>query len=152
MKTHEISNTDDVIDSRDVIARIEELESEREDLQTALEDALESTTDEAETVIDQAKVELGEWDDANSEELKTLKALADEAEGYASDWKHGEALIRDSHFEDYARELAEETGSLDSKISSQWPYTCIDWEKAARELQYDYTSVDFGGVEYWVRS
>ena len=33
-----------------------------------------------------------------------------------------------------------------------WPYTCIDWEQAARELRYDYTSVDFDDVTYWIRS
>ena len=30
--------------------------------------------------------------------------------------------------------------------------TCIDWAQAARELRMDYTSVDFDGVTYWIRS
>jgi antirestriction protein len=34
--------------------------------------------------------------------------------------------------EDYAQELADETGAL--KDGAQWPYSCIDWEAAAREL------------------
>lgn len=37
-----------------------------------------------------------------AEELAILKAFADEAEGYSSNWQYGEALIRDSHFEDCA--------------------------------------------------
>ena len=40
-----ISNSEDVIDSRDVIARIEELESERQDLVEAIEGAQETLTD-----------------------------------------------------------------------------------------------------------
>jgi antirestriction protein len=38
--------------------------------------------------------------------------------------------------EDFAREMAEQTGSL--KENESWPYYCIDWEWAARELMYDY--------------
>ena len=35
---------------------------------------------------------------------------------------------------------------------SNWPFNCIDWEKAAEELQQDYMSIDFDGVTYWMRS
>lgn len=115
----EISNNDDIIDSREVIERIEELEADDE-----------RTDDE-------------------SEELKALQALAADAEGYADDWRHGAALIRDSYFETYAQEFAEEIGAINGE--ARWPNSCIDWEQASRELQMDYTSVDFDGVTYWVR-
>lgn len=113
-----ISNSDDIIDSRDVIARIEELEDQEE------------------------------RDEDEQEELKALKALEEEAQGY-SDWKHGATLIRDSYFEKYAQELAEDIGAINK--GDEWPNNCIDWEWAANELKYDYTSVNFDGVEYWVR-
>ncbi len=38
--------------------------------------------------------------------------------------------------EDFAYHMAEETGAIDN--SASWPYTCIDWEQAAKELMYDY--------------
>jgi len=85
----------------------------------------------------------------DSVELAALKALAEEASG-TPDWKYGDILIRDSYFREYAKQLAEDCGMVDANAS--WPNTCIDWERAARELQYDYTSVDFDGVTYWVRS
>lgn len=147
---------DDIIDSRDVIARIEELEAER--------DALDETVAEMDAdynrasygedgtehdALIQARKALKEWDDDNDAELAALKALADEASGYAADWRHGEALIRDSYFKDYAMELAEDIGAIDRNAS--WPNTCIDWDQAARELQMDYTAVDFDGVTYWIR-
>ena len=78
-----------------------------------------------------------------------MKALADEASGYAADWPHGETLIRDSYFKDYAMELADDIGAIDNNAS--WPLTCIDWDQAARELQMDYSAVDFDGVTYWIR-
>lgn len=38
--------------------------------------------------------------------------------------------------EDFAQELAEQLGEIKKDVS--WPYTCIDWEHAAKELMYDY--------------
>jgi hypothetical protein len=82
-------------------------------------------------------------------ELTILESVAEESAGYAEDWIHGETLIRDSYFPTYARELADDIGALPDDAA--WPHTCIDWEKAARELQMDYTAVDFAGVTYWIR-
>lgn len=123
------TNSDNVIDSRDVIAAIDELESEIE----SCEDA----------------DELADLQD----ELGKLKALAEEGEHNAGDWRHGATLIADGYFKEYAQQLAEDLGYL--KDGNHWPYNCIDWEKAASELQQDYTSytsLDFDGETYWVRS
>ena len=154
-----IDNFDDVIDSRDVIARIEELEGEREALQLEIDDAevqwlkTEAGTNEAHAVVDRrqaAYVALDAWTASDDgKELAILKALADEASGYAADWPHGETLIRDSYFKDYAMELADDIGAIDNNAS--WPLTCIDWDQAARELRMDYSAVDFDGVTYWIR-
>ena len=147
---------DDIIDSRDVIARIEELEAERDALDETVEemdaDYNRASYGEDGTEHDaliQARKALKEWDDDNDAELAALQALADEASGYAADWHYGEALIRDSYFRDYAMQLAEDIGAIDSNAS--WPNTCIDWDQAARELQMDYSAVDFDGVTYWIR-
>jgi hypothetical protein len=87
--------------------------------------------------------------DLDADDQKAFEALADEASG-SPDWPHGETLIRDSHFEDYARELAEDIGAI--KGDESWPLNCIDWEEAADQLKQDYFSVDFDGVNYWIRS
>jgi hypothetical protein len=116
------SNADYLIDSREVISRIEYLEAFTED--------------------------HPDHDDA-ARELKILRALENDAEGYAADWHHGKTLIRDSYFEDYARDLAEDIGAI--KSDAGWPYEHIDWPAAAAALQGDYTSVEFDGVTYWIR-
>lgn len=85
-------------------------------------------------------------------ELKTLLALLEDLRDYGrdyqwrGDWYPG-SLIRDSYFEEYARDLADDIGAIDS--NARWPLTCIDWEQAARELQQDYSSVEFEGITYW---
>ena len=128
------TNSDDVIDSRDVIEAIEELQGE-----------IEAKTHESDDEADVEEVaEL-------QAELDALLKLQEQAEGYCADWRHGEQLIRDSYFETYAEELADDCGMVDRKLASQWPYTCIDWERAARDLQMDYKSVEFDGVTYWIR-
>ena len=147
MKGHDISNSDDVIDSRDVIARIEALESE---LQGEWEVAV-GESDESRT-FDQWLAKVAE-DDAHDQqddakELKSLKAMADEADGYASDWKHGEALIRETYFTEYCQQLVEDIGDLPKDVPS---YLEIDWEKTARNLRVDYTEVDYDGVTYLIR-
>jgi antirestriction protein len=59
-----------------------------------------------------------------------------------------EMAIPETEFEDYAQELAEDTGAIDREMS--WPNYCIDWEYAARELKHDYTPFEFEGVDYLV--
>jgi hypothetical protein len=144
------SNTDDVIDSRDVIAAIEELSELHQP----------GPVDITGTVDGQPCAEMAQ-DDLFAL-LAALKALAAEASDYA-DWEDGVTLVRDSYFEDYARELVEDCGyfvnsgqspysaSHESIDFNAWPYRCIDWRQVATELQSDYTSVQFDGVTYWVR-
>ncbi len=128
----DVANTDDVIDSRDVIARIEELEE-----LCAEDDTLD---EKANNPV------IGEDE---REELTALKALAEEAEG-SPGWQYGETLIRDSYFKEYARQLAVDCGDINHNTA--WPATCIDWGRAARELQMAYTSVEFNSIDYWIRS
>jgi hypothetical protein len=145
MSTREISNTDDVIDSRDVIARIEELQNERDNWQETNELPDFPGYDEAEEGS-----KWYEWEESEEGlELKALLDLQNDAEG-SPDWQYGETLIRDSYFQDYAEQLAEDIGAINSDAT--WPNNCIDWEKAASELQQDYMLVNFDGVDYWIRA
>ena len=148
----EISNSDDVIDSRDVIARIEELQDAKEEFvlnESMIPEDVNPNPSWEEVAIASNDAE-SRWEDTDEgQELKVLLALQDQAEGYASDWQYGESLIRDSYFQEYAEELAEEIGAINKNLS--WPNNCIDWNKAAEELQSDYTSVEFDGVTYWIR-
>lgn len=130
--TKEISSSDDVIDVRDIIARVEELEGLRDD------------EDE----------EFDNGDEQGQGELLTLTELLDDLKGNGGDeqWRgdwYPITLVRDSYFEDYARELADDIGAVNKDLS--WPNNCIDWERAARELLMDYTSTEFDGITYHYR-
>jgi len=41
---------------------------------------------------------------------------------------------------DFAQNMAKQLGSVTDDV--EWPYTCIDWEHASRELMYDYFEVE----------
>lgn len=128
----------DVIDVRDIIARVLELRDER----------------------DEYNEKMGSpdaWDgvpDGEPEELVMLEGILSELAGYGGDAEfdgdlYPVQLIADSYFQEYTQNLAEECGMVDT--SARWPMNCIDWEQAARELQMDYSSIEIRGFTYWYR-
>jgi hypothetical protein len=89
-------------------------------------------------------------DDDERDELAELRAFRDEAEPYCPDWNYGETIIRESAFEDYAQELAEDCGMIPA--GNAWPLTCIDWTEAADQLKQDYTTTtDANGTDWYYR-
>lgn len=126
----QIDNTENVIDSRDIIDRIEELEALRADAGLVADD---------------------------DEELRVLLELAEQCED-SPDWTYGESLIRDSFFTDYTHSLVEECCDAPSSIPMLgWPWNVngaitIDWNIIAESAKQDYTCVNYDGVEYWIRS
>jgi hypothetical protein len=77
-----------------------------------------------------------------------LESVAEQGEEYASDWHHGETLIHDDYFTRYAMELLTDCGELPQDLP--W-YIVVDEEATARNIQADYTAIDFDGETYWIR-
>ena len=148
------------IDTRDLYTRkceLEELrdavESAREELEEA-EEAFESANEEdapdAESAVDEASQNLSDAEaDYGPDEQEELVEL-EELESEIGNLRYGETLILESDFEEYARELAEDITSGFREAS--WPFNCIDWEQAAKELAMDYTTVTYQGDEYLVHA
>jgi len=120
------------LDSRELNERLEELE--------AIERSLDPEQDESAS----GEGSLGEEE---REELDTLRELRDEV---GDEWSYGATLIPEEEFEDYARDFAQGFGAVSDDAA--WPCTCIDWKQAAQELAMDYTSVEYDGTTYLVRS
>ena len=128
----------DYIDVRDIIARVLELRAER----------------------DEYNEKMGSpdaWDgvpDGEPKELVMLEDILSELAGYGGDEEfdgdgYPVQLIADSYFQEYAQDLAEECGMVDT--NARWPMTCIDWEQAAEELQMDYSNILICDYTYWYR-
>lgn len=120
----EVNNNQDIIDSRDIIKRIEKLQ------------------------------DIEERDDDENAELKTLLKVQEEGES-SPDWTYGETLIRETYFEEYITELIHDCYPMPKEMNSgEWPWRHIkiDYRAAADEAEMDYTSIDFDGVNYFIRS
>lgn len=126
--------TDQTLDSRDIEERIRYLESELDDLEVPGPD-----TDDA---------VLAAWDatEDEREELERLLKMREECRG--DEWDCGIVFIRDDYFEEYAEQLACDTGMI-SDVGYAWPLNCIDWKEAAEQLQQDYSCVELDGTTYW---
>jgi hypothetical protein len=93
-------------------------------------------------------------DDDENREHNDLIILLDKLCGSGDHYKwrdnwYPSELVRDSHFYTYAVDFAYETGAV--KEDNAWPNNCIDWDKAARQLQDDFSPVKFRGITYWAR-
>ena len=172
----QINNRADVLDSRDIIEELEALETEegelideyveaKEEAEELAEDGEWSPTERLTNAInalsnfwdlppgdiDGAVEAMGDPADSfkGLEELVILRQLAEQCED-CGDWLYGATLIRDTYFKEYAQELAEDIGAVDSDAA--WPMNCIDWDAAADALRQDYTEVEFDGETYLIRS
>lgn len=145
----------DIIDIRDVIARVEELREEKHDLIDAVTEAyhareIDPSDDNVETHQDAMKEE-GEWREENSEELETLEALLSSLCGYGGDeqWEgdwYPVTLIKESHFEESMDDLLEGGGFVPKDLPFFLKIT-VDYDA----LKQDYSEVEFEGFSYYYR-
>ncbi len=145
----------DILDSRDIIARIDELESAESDLESATDELEEMEEEEGGATAAQLATARETRNDAadsfpseDRRELVTLREIADQ--GNYGDWDHGATLILDSHFVAYAEQMAEDIGAISA--DAQWPLSYIDWDAAADALKADYTEIDVDGETYFMRA
>lgn len=141
----ELDLESDVIDLRDIIARVEELEDE---LQSEYQAYSESEDD---------PMEYDDWeyggDSEEIQEYKELKKILDELKGCGGDeeWRgdwYPITLIADRYWIDYVEDLVSEIGDLPRDLPS---YLVIDWEATANIIQQDYSNLTIGDEDYWYR-
>ena len=124
MRNTAFDGTDDIMDSHDIIERIEELDA-----------LLENKEDP-------------ELSEADRDEYDALKALAEEAEGDISDWAYGETFISEDYFTAYCMETLADIGYIPRDIPG---WIVIDYEATAENLKTDYTEFEFMGTTYYAR-
>jgi hypothetical protein len=118
------TNADYVIDSREIISRIEELQNQYE------------------------------LDSDEAAELKILEALAAECEGYGDWVRGTTLINEDGFTEYIKELIDSSYDMPSELCSGEWPYRhlTMDYEAAAEEAKYDYTEVDFDGQVFLIRA
>jgi len=119
-----ITKFDNLIDGRDVITRIEQLQ------------------DMYQIHITAGKTDLFEYDT----ELNALLALAADASEICSNWEYGETLIRFDYFTEYIKDLLSDFDFIYNLPG----YIIVDWEQTAEIMLPDYSIVTFYDVDYLV--
>lgn len=120
----------DLIDIRDIIERVEQLEDQCDG--------------------------LGE---DQCPELVALVALLEELKGNGGDekWRgdwYPVTLISEDYFTDYIKDIIDDCYEMPKEMNSgSWPYRhmTIDYEAAAEEAKQDYSEIDIGGTAYFYR-
>lgn len=135
-----IDETQDIIDSRDVIERISELETIRDDWQDWL-DALAVAEEDGDTLDSDDAPE--EFDSDMMCELCELQALENDCN--YGDWQHGESLISDSYIETYLQDMVDDCYEIPELPS--FMSVSIDFDA----LKMDYTEVEFRGQTFFIR-
>ena len=154
--------SDDTIDSRDIIQRLEELTEEQADLASDIsecQDNLATVLDEDELAdaaeeLARAENRLNTWEKENQAELNALQAICKLGEGYG-DWSHGDVLISEDYFTKYIEELIGDCYEMPKGFDSNawpWRHMKIDYEAAADEAKSDYVEIECNGHTYYFRA
>ena len=144
--TKNVDLTADVIDVRDIIARVEAIESEVSYKDAGDFGSMEGWLDSIEqTLTDTDPETLGEY--------RTLRMILNDLEGNGGDEQfRGEwypvTLIADHYFTAYAREMLADCGVIPADLPG---WVEIDWQSTADNVSVDYSTVTIQGREYMYR-
>ena len=147
--------SNNILDSRNLNTRLEELQSEFDSWKDSL--TPEQIADFKEKYETPESEELSdeefswEWEDEVGSDALELKNLVNLREQFGREWIDGITFVKDSYFEEFAEDEADQLGYFRNCDRNDWPFNCIDWSKAAENLQNDYSSVEFDGETYWYR-
>lgn len=150
------TNADDLIDIRDVIARIEELEETKNEFILNESSIPEDESPSWGEVIENKNETEFKWNETDGGiELKQLTEFMEEFKGYGGDEQYkGDwypiTLIRDSYWQEFCEDLVRDIGDLPNELPN-YIKSNINWADVAEDLQVDYTSGEFDGVTYWAR-
>ena len=144
------NNGDDILDVRDIIERIEELDAIHDDMYSAQTD--ENLPEERAHAV----IKFTDWcmeEGGECSERAILRSFMESIAGYGGDeqWEgswYPVTLIRDSYFPDYAEELIKDCGYISKDLPS---WIEIDWQSTAKNIQVDYDSAELVDVTYWYR-
>jgi hypothetical protein len=163
MKTSDYNWGDDIIDSRCIISRYEELKNEKDSLEEAVKEAQEElddfvkddddTIDDLKEALEVAKSYLCMFNTSEDDELKLLQEIVKQGDS-SPDWSYGEALIHENYFTQYTEELVDDCYDMPKEFSEgKWPWNHVnmDWEAAANELKNDYFDITVDGETYYIR-
>jgi antirestriction protein len=122
------------VDAEDFLIACQELHQDEHDPEFMFQDI----DGEHFGMITESSIDDNLWELINTLDDNEAEIYAAYRKNFDGDWNECQDAYSGKYDsdEDFAEDMAEQCGMIQDKIS--WPYTCIDWEWAARELMYDY--------------
>lgn len=142
---NEIDYSSDIIDSRDLYNRLEELR----EISQAVDDAQEELDSSEDENKEDLVAALDSATDAYNDIKDELKEL-EIAESEISEFSGGNTLISEQHFEDYCREMLEDCGDIPKGLPD-YIKNNIDWSGVASDLKHDYSEITLQGNTFYYR-
>lgn len=136
----------DIIDTRDLVDRFNELEEELGEFEGIL--ALYNSKASQYDTLEQFK----DWYSDEYElykELEKLRELQEDLSGADENFEDGIILIAEEYFTAYCKDLVEEIG--DAPVLPSYMVVDIDWDATADNLRVDYYDVTIDGNTYLYR-
>tara|TARA_R100001460_G_scaffold52983_1_gene91934 strand:+ start:850 stop:1212 length:363 start_codon:yes stop_codon:yes gene_type:complete len=92
--------------------------------------------------------------DQEKEELHQLAAIKKDVEDYSEEWEDGITFVSQYYWREYCEEFAYDCGYIEdiNRVNTNPLVYCVDWEKWASEMKYDYTSIEINKVDYYFRA
>ena len=148
----------DILDSRDLQKRLDDLEFDLDQLEEAVTDAqdgyneLDPDSDEqdifedAEELLTDTEDTLKEFKESDEfEELEELRIMVNEI----PEWQYGATLINEDYWEEYVEEMLKDIGDIPSDLPN---YLVINWESTAENIKADYSEIEYDGETYYYRN
>jgi hypothetical protein len=136
----------DIIDTRDLVDRFNELEEELEEFEEIIA-LYNSRASEFDTLA-----EFKDWYSDEYElyeELEKIRELTEDLSDADDDFEDGIILIAEENFTAYCKDLVEDIG--DAPVLPTYMVVDIDWDATADNLRVDYSEVEFHGNTYLYR-
>lgn len=144
----------DIVDTRDIQERIDEieddidtLENEMSDLEEEIDELIDSEEDGNQNIIDLKLDEI-------EEKVGVIKDLKEELDNLLNiksevpEFEEGNTLIHENYWVEYVQDLVTDCGY----ISSDLPWWIeIDWDRTADNVAQDYSTIEIEGNTYYYR-
>jgi hypothetical protein len=137
-----------VLDSRDLIEKREELKEKIFNNFLAYFPQYEDMTDSYDDIL-MDEEEIQDWKEGWSEEINHIEEIDSIEDEIGSDFDYGITLIDENDMEEYVKDLLEDLGYIPKDFPS---WIEIDWSSTADNVKQDYSEVTYQGTEYLYRN
>ncbi len=145
MKNVEIDYSSDVLDSRDLDNRLDNLTSIKDTRLDWMDAKREAMSD-----VEIDELENNEPEDFTDEMEKELAEL-EEAKSEISEWRDGNTLVNMNYWTQYCKELVMDVGDMPKELPS-YIGNNINWDGVAEDLSADYSTIDIMGSMFYYRN